>query len=88
MEMHIAGREELDYIIGDSPQPETNDPSYSKWYAENQKSKAGYVLRMKFGLLLLRHSMTDRMKLKSLLLINVPFLFVNQVVLFLYIMVN
>jgi hypothetical protein len=41
--MHIAGREKLNYIIGDSPQPEPTDPSYSKWYAENKKKlKAGY----------------------------------------------
>lgn len=38
--MHIAGHEKLDYIIGDSPQPETKDPTYSKWYAENQKVKS------------------------------------------------
>ena len=37
--MHIAGREKLDYIIRDSPQPESNDPFYSKWYVENQKVK-------------------------------------------------
>lgn len=38
--MHIAGHEKLDYIIGDSPQPETKDPTYSKWYAENKKVKS------------------------------------------------
>ena len=37
--MQITGREKLDYIIGDSPQPNAKDPSYSKWYAENQKIK-------------------------------------------------
>ena len=35
IKMHIAGREKLNYIIGDSPQPDAKDPSYSKWYAEN-----------------------------------------------------
>lgn len=39
-EMQIAGREKLDYITGDSPQPETKDHAYSKWYAENQKVKS------------------------------------------------
>ena len=43
IEMHIAGREKLNYIIGDSPQPEPTDPSYSKWYAENKKIK-GWLL--------------------------------------------
>ena len=41
IEMHIVGREKLDYIIGDSPQPESNDPSYSKWYVETRKLKVG-----------------------------------------------
>ena len=35
IEMDIVGREKLDFIIGDSPQPASNDPSYSKLYAEN-----------------------------------------------------
>ena len=39
IEMNIAGREKLDYIMGDSPQPEAKDPLYPKWYAENQKVK-------------------------------------------------
>ncbi|KAB5511940.1 hypothetical protein DKX38_028968 [Salix brachista] len=43
IEMQIAGREKLDYIIGNSPQPDAKDPSYSKWYAENQKIK-GWLL--------------------------------------------
>jgi hypothetical protein len=43
IEMQIVGREKLDYIIGDSPQPYAKDPSYSKWYAENQKIK-GWLL--------------------------------------------
>jgi hypothetical protein len=43
IEMHIAGREKLNYIIGDSSQPEPTDPSYSKWYAENKKIK-GWLL--------------------------------------------
>jgi hypothetical protein len=43
IEMQIVGREKLDYIIGDSPQPHAKDLSYSKWYAENQKIK-GWLL--------------------------------------------
>lgn len=43
IEIHIAGREKLDYIIGDSTPPGEKDPSYSKWYAENQKVK-GWLL--------------------------------------------
>lgn len=43
IEIHIAGREKLDYIIGDSTPPSEKDPSYPKWYAENQKVK-GWLL--------------------------------------------
>lgn len=43
VEMHIAGREKLDYLVGESAQPGTEDPNYSKWYAENQKVK-GWLL--------------------------------------------
>ncbi|KAJ8645644.1 hypothetical protein MRB53_007392 [Persea americana] len=37
LEMHIAGREKLEYIMGTTPQPKATDASYAKWYAENQK---------------------------------------------------
>jgi hypothetical protein len=43
IEMQIAVCEKLDYIIGNSPQPDTKDPSYSKWYAKNKKIK-GWLL--------------------------------------------
>jgi hypothetical protein len=38
MEMQIAGRKKLDYLMNNTS-PETTDPSYAKWYAENQKVK-------------------------------------------------
>ena len=40
--MHIAGQEKLDYLMNNTS-PETTDPSYAKWYAENQKVK-GWLL--------------------------------------------
>ena len=43
LEMHIAGREKLEYIMGTTPQPKATDASYAKWYAENQKVK-GWLL--------------------------------------------
>ncbi|KAB5538145.1 hypothetical protein DKX38_015678 [Salix brachista] len=42
MEMQIAGREKLEYLISNTI-PEKTDPSYGKWYAENQKIK-GWLL--------------------------------------------
>ena len=42
MEMQIAGREKLEYLMSNTS-PETTDPSYAKWYAENQKVK-GWLL--------------------------------------------
>ena len=43
MEMQIAGREKLDYIMGKTQPPQDSDASYAKWYAENQKVK-GWLL--------------------------------------------
>ena len=43
MEMHIAGHEKLEYIMGETDQPLENDAFYTKWYAENQKVK-GWLL--------------------------------------------
>ncbi|XP_071729035.1 uncharacterized protein [Rutidosis leptorrhynchoides] len=37
MEMHIAEREKLSYIIGKSKTPSEDEDGYEKWYAENQK---------------------------------------------------
>ncbi|CAL5385807.1 unnamed protein product [Camellia sinensis] len=43
LEMQIAGRERLDFILGDTLLPQKTDASYGKWYAENQKVK-GWLL--------------------------------------------
>ncbi|KAL0421755.1 UNVERIFIED_CONTAM: Retrovirus-related Pol polyprotein from transposon RE1 [Sesamum latifolium] len=43
MEMQIAGREKLEYIIGKTTPPKETDTSYAKWYSENQKVK-GWLL--------------------------------------------
>ncbi|KAJ0098645.1 hypothetical protein Patl1_20752 [Pistacia atlantica] len=43
MEMHIAGCEKLEYIMGKTPQPTETDASYAKWYAEKQKVK-GWII--------------------------------------------
>ena len=42
MEMQIAGREKLECLVSNTI-PEKTDPSYAKWYAENQKIK-GWLL--------------------------------------------
>ena len=46
MEMHIAEREKLSYIIGKSAQPAESDKGYEKWYAENQKVKRWLLMSM------------------------------------------
>ncbi|XP_068636864.1 uncharacterized protein [Aristolochia californica] len=43
IEMQIAGREKLEYIMGKTPFPQETDASYAKWYGENQKVK-GWLL--------------------------------------------
>lgn len=43
MEIHIAGRQKLEYLTGKPPPPLVTDASYAKWYAENQKVK-GWLL--------------------------------------------
>ena len=43
MEMQIAGRDKLEYIMGKSQPPPDTDSFYTKWYAENQKVK-GWLL--------------------------------------------
>ncbi|XP_068650626.1 uncharacterized protein [Aristolochia californica] len=43
MEIQIAGREKLEYIMGKTPFPQETDTSYAKWYAKNQKVK-GWLL--------------------------------------------
>ncbi|XXG51738.1 hypothetical protein AAC387_Pa03g0243 [Persea americana] len=46
LEMQIAEREKLEYIIGNTPQPKETDVSYAKWYAENQKVKRWLLTSM------------------------------------------
>ena len=46
LEMQIAEREKLEYIIGNTPQPKETDVSYVKWYAENQKVKRWLLTSM------------------------------------------
>ena len=41
-EMHIAGREKLEYLTSKT-YPKVTDTSYAKWYAENQKVE-GWLL--------------------------------------------
>ncbi|KAF9662592.1 hypothetical protein SADUNF_Sadunf18G0070400 [Salix dunnii] len=42
MEMQIIEQEKLEYLVSNTV-PENTDPSYAKWYAENQKIK-GWLL--------------------------------------------
>ena len=37
VEMHIAKREKLSYIRGNTNPPKESEDGYEKWYAENQK---------------------------------------------------
>ncbi|KAJ8618440.1 hypothetical protein MRB53_014626 [Persea americana] len=46
LEMQIAEREKLEYIIGNTPQLKETDVSYAKWYAENQKVKRWLLTSM------------------------------------------
>ena len=39
MEMHIAEKEKLSFIRGNSQSPTEKDDGYEKWYADNQKVK-------------------------------------------------
>ena len=46
MEMHIAEREKITYIIGNTAPPTMSDKGYDKWYAENQKVKRWLLMSM------------------------------------------
>ena len=39
MEMHIAEKEKLSFIVGNSQSPTEKDDEYEKWYVGNQKIK-------------------------------------------------
>ncbi|KAK2984954.1 hypothetical protein RJ640_013380 [Escallonia rubra] len=46
MEMHIAEKEKLSFIRGNSQPPTKEDDLYEKWYAENQKVKRWLLMSM------------------------------------------
>ena len=46
MEMHIAEKEKLSFIRGNSQSPTEKDDGYEKWYADNQKVKRWLLMSM------------------------------------------
>ncbi|KAK3038644.1 hypothetical protein RJ639_027307 [Escallonia herrerae] len=46
MEMHIAEKEKLSFIRGNSQPPTKEDDLYEKWYADNQKVKRWLLMSM------------------------------------------
>ena len=46
MEMHIAEKEKLSFICGNSQSPTEKDDGYEKWYADNQKVKRWLLMSM------------------------------------------
>ncbi|KAK3001020.1 hypothetical protein RJ639_020680 [Escallonia herrerae] len=46
MEMHIAEKEKLSFIQGNSQPPTKEDDLYEKWYADNQKVKRWLLMSM------------------------------------------
>ena len=46
MEMHIAEKEKLTFIRGDSQPPTEKDDGYEKWYADNQKVKRWLLMSL------------------------------------------
>uniref|UniRef100_A0A5B6Z3B9 Retrotransposon Copia-like N-terminal domain-containing protein n=2 Tax=Davidia involucrata TaxID=16924 RepID=A0A5B6Z3B9_DAVIN len=46
MEMHIAEKEKLSFIHGNSQPPTEKDDGYEKWYADNQKVKRWLLMSM------------------------------------------
>ena len=51
MEMHIAEREKISYIIGKSAPPTKLDVGYEKWYAENYKVKRWLLMSMSLDIM-------------------------------------
>ncbi|OMO93743.1 Reverse transcriptase, RNA-dependent DNA polymerase [Corchorus capsularis] len=47
MEMHIAEREKLLYIVGKAKRPLKSEERYERWYADNQKVKGWLLMSMK-----------------------------------------
>ena len=46
MEMHIAEKEKLSFIRGNSQPPTEKDDGYEKWYVDNQKVKRWLLISM------------------------------------------
>ena len=46
MEMHIAKKEKLSFIHGNSQPPTKKDDGYEKWYADNQKVNRWLLISM------------------------------------------
>ena len=51
MEIHIAEREKLLYILSKSMPPAVSDNVYEKWYAENQKVKRWLLMSMSLDIM-------------------------------------
>ena len=51
MEMYIAGKDKLGYILGDIPQPEPTDPTFRKWRTENAVVKGWLINSMEPSLI-------------------------------------
>ena len=51
MEMYIAGKDKLGYILGDTPQPEPTDPACRKWRTENTVIKGWLINSMESSLI-------------------------------------
>ena len=51
MEMYIAGKDKLEYILGDIPQPEPTDPTFRKWRIENDVVKGWLINSMESSLI-------------------------------------
>ena len=51
MEMYIAEKDKLGYILGDIPQPEPTDPTFRKWRTENAVVKGWLINSMESSLI-------------------------------------
>ena len=51
MEMHIAKREKLSYIIGKSALPKKSNERHEKWCVENQKVKRWLMMSMSLDIM-------------------------------------
>ena len=51
IEMYIAGKDKLGYILGDTPQPEPIDPAFQKWRTKNIVVKGWLINSMESSLI-------------------------------------